>query len=166
MALQAQGEVDIPAPPEQVFAVLLDPVALAQVIPGCHALQLSGPNRYRAEVTVGVGLVKARYEAEIILSDIDAPHSLRLAGSGRSSLGTGAGDGLVTLQAIDGGTRLRYDYRAKVGGKVAMVGSRMLEGAARIIVAQLFESLGRQASGTSRPPVWWRRVLRLLGVRA
>jgi len=53
-----------------------------------------------------------------------------------------------------------------VGGKVAMVGSRMLEGAARIIVAQLFESLGRQASGTSRPPVWWRRVLRLLGVRA
>jgi 2-furoyl-CoA dehydrogenase large subunit len=89
-----------------------------------------------------------------------------LAGSGRSSLGTGAGDGLVTLQAIDGGTRLRYDYRAKVGGKVAMVGSRMLEGAARIIVAQLFESLGRQASGTSRPPVWWRRVLRLLGVRA
>lgn len=166
MALQAQGEVDIPAPPEQVFAVLLDPVALAQVIPGCHALQLSGPNRYRAEVTVGVGLVKARYEAEIILSDIDAPHSLRLSGSGRSSLGTGAGDGLVTLQAIDGGTRLRYDYRAKVGGKVAMVGSRMLEGAARIIVAQLFESLGRQASGTSRPPVWWRRVLRLLGVRA
>lgn len=166
LALQAQGEVDIPAPPEKVFAVLLDPVALARVIPGCHALQSSGPNRYRAEVTVGVGLVKARYEAEIMLSDIDAPHSLRLAGSGRSALGTGAGDGLVTLTATPGGTRLRYDYRAQVGGKVAMVGSRMLEGAARIIVGQLFESLGRQAGGTVARPSWWRRLLNLLGVRA
>jgi len=117
-------------------------------------------------VTVGVGLVKARYEAEIILSDIDAPRSLRLAGSGRSSLGTGAGTGLVTLQATATGTLLKYDYSAQVGGKVAMVGSRMLEGAARIIVAQLFESLGRQAGGEAVAPSWWRRVLRLLGVRA
>lgn len=166
LALQAQGEVDIPASPEKVFAVLLDPVALARVIPGCHALQSNGPNRYRAEVTVGVGLVKARYEADIMLSNIDAPHSLRLAGSGRSALGTGAGDGLVTLTATPTGTRLRYDYRAQVGGKVAMVGSRMLEGAARIIVAQLFESLGRQAGGSVVATSWWRRLLRLLGVRA
>jgi len=166
-ALQAQGEVHIAAAPEQVFAVLLDPAALARVIPGCHALEADGPNRYRAEVTVGVGLVKARYEARIVLSDIEPPRRLRLAGSGRSSLGTGAGDGLVTLEAVAGGTLLRYDYRAQVGGKVAMVGSRMLEGAARIIVAQLFESLGRQAAGDSAaPPSWWQRLLEKLGVRA
>lgn len=165
LALKAQGEVEIPAAPEKVFAVLLDPVALARVIPGCHSLQSIGPNRYRADVTVGVGLVKARYEAEIILSDIDAPHSLRLAGSGRSSLGTGAGGGLVMLQATPTGTRLSYDYSAQVGGKAAMVGSRMLEGAARIIVAQLFESLGRQAGGKTVEPNWWRRILRKLGVR-
>jgi 2-furoyl-CoA dehydrogenase large subunit len=166
-ALQAQGEVHITATPEQVFAVLLDPAALARVIPGCHGLEADGPNRYRAEVTVGVGLVKARYEARIHLSDIDAPRRLRLAGSGRSSLGTGAGNGLVTLEAVaGGGTLLRYDYRAQVGGKVAMVGSRMLEGAARIIVAQLFESLGRQAAGETASPSWWQRLLRKLGVRA
>lgn len=166
-ALQAQGEVRIAATPEQVFAVLLDPAALARVIPGCHALVADGPNRYRAEVTVGVGLVKARYEARIQLSDIEAPRRLRLAGSGQSSLGTGAGDGLVTLEAVAGGTLLRYDYRAQVGGKVAMVGSRMLEGAARIIVAQLFESLGRQAAGEdAAPPSWWQRLLKKLGVRA
>lgn len=166
LSLQAQGEVEIAAPPDKVFAVLLDPVALARVIPGCHALASTGPNRYRADVTVGVGLVKARYEAEIILSDINPPHSLRLAGAGHSSLGTGAGDGLVTLEATPTGTRLKYDYRAQVGGKVAMVGSRMLEGAARIIVAQLFESLGRQASGAPVATSWWRRLLQQLGVRA
>lgn len=147
LALQAAGTVDIDAPPERVFAVLLDPQALARVIPGCHALDADGPNRYRADVTVGIGLIKARYEARITLTDIDAPKSLRLAGEGFSSLGTGAGSGLVRLEPTGDGTRLHYDYRAQLGGKVAMVGSRMLEGAAKIIVAQLFESLGRQAAG-------------------
>ncbi|MBU1439912.1 MAG: molybdopterin-dependent oxidoreductase, partial [Gammaproteobacteria bacterium] len=160
LTLQAQGAVEIAATPEQVFAVLLDPVALARVIPGCHALVADGPNRYRADVTVGVGLVKARYAASIELSEINAPRRLRLAGTGHSSLGTGGGDGVVTLEATAAGTTLHYDYRAQVGGKVAMVGSRMLEGAARIIVAQLFESLGRQAAGgaVTQPP-WWRRLL-------
>ena len=159
--------MDIAAPPARVFEVLLDPVALARVIPGCHALQSDGPNRYRADVTVGVGLIKARYEARITLSDIDAPRSLRLAGVGSSSLGTGAGDGSVRLEETAGGTRLHYDYSAQVGGKVAMVGSRMLESAARLIVAQLFESLGRQASGgVAARASWWQRLLQRLGVRS
>ena len=166
LSLQARGEVEIAATPEQVFAVLLDPAALARVIPGCHALVADGPNRYRADVTVGVGLVKARYAARIELSEIDAPRRLRLAGTGRSSLGTGGGDGVVTLEETTSGTILRYDYRAQVGGKVAMVGGRMLEGAARIIVAQLFDSLGRQASGAMAPRPWWRRWLQRLGARA
>lgn len=167
LSLAAQGTVDIAAPPERVFEVLLDPAALARVIPGCHGLEADGPNRYRADVTVGVGLIKARYEARISLSDIDAPRSLRLAGVGSSSLGTGAGDGAVRLEATASGTRLHYDYRAQVGGKVAMVGSRMLEGAARVIVAQLFESLGRQAAGGSALPAsWWQRLLQRLGMCA
>lgn len=167
LALQARGHVDIAAAPEQVFAVLLDPVALARVIPGCHALESTGLHQYRADVTVGVGLVKARYAARITLSEIVAPLSLRLAGEGQSSLGTGAGSGLVRLEATATGTRLHYDYAAQVGGKVAAVGSRMLEGAARIVLAQLFESLGRQAMGgdaaVPRAPSLWQRVLRWLG---
>ena len=153
LSLAAQGTVEIAAAPERVFAVLLDPVALARVIPGCHALQPEGENRYRADVSVGVGLIRARYEARVELSELDPPHRLRLAGRGVSPLGTAAGDGVVRLEASATGTRLHYDYRAQVGGKVAMVGSRMLEGAARVIVAQLFESLGRQAAGgTPAPP--------------
>ena len=163
LALQAAGSIDIAAPPEKVFAVLLDPHALARVIPGCHALEALAPNQYRADVTVGVGLVKARYAARIELSEIDAPRSVRLSGSGQSSLGAGAGDGVVRLEATATGTLLTYDYRAQVSGKVAMVGSRMLEGAARIIVAQLFEALGRQAAGAPAL-TWWQRLLRRLGL--
>ncbi|MFM0063713.1 xanthine dehydrogenase family protein molybdopterin-binding subunit [Paraburkholderia aspalathi] len=146
-ALTAQGSVDLPASPEAIFAVLLDPAALARVIPGCHALEAEGTNQYRADVTVGVGMIKARFEAKIGLSEIDAPHRLRLAGAGMSSLGSARGSGLVELTPIESGTRLSYDYEAQVSGKVAAVGGRMLEGAAKVVLRQLFESLGRQAAG-------------------
>ncbi len=164
LSLRANGSVAIAAPPERVFAVLLDPAELARVIPGCHELIAVARNSYRADVTVGVGLVKARYAAQITIDRIDAPRSLRLAGSGTSALGSASGVGTVWLEPADSGTRLRYDYEAQVGGRVAAVGSRMLEGAARIVLAQLFEALGRQAAGT-RPPSWWQRLLALLGVR-
>ena len=167
-SLAAQGEVRLPAPPEAVFRVLLDPVALAKVIPGCNALEQVGENRYRADVTVGVGMIKARYAAEVALSELDPPRSLRLAGSGLSAVGSASGSGLVTLEPDGNGTLLRYDYAADVSGKVAAVGSRMLEGAARIVLNQLFEQLGREAGGegaaVARPGLW-KRLLALFGVK-
>jgi 2-furoyl-CoA dehydrogenase large subunit len=163
VALRARGQVEIAASPERVFAVLLDPVALARVIPGCHALERDGPDRYRADVTIGIGLVKARYAARIAMSDIDPPRSLRLAGNGSATLGTGSGDGHLRLEPTAGGTLLHYDYEARVSGKVAAVGSRMLEGATRVLLAQLFEALGRQAAGAPQL-TFWQRLLRALGL--
>jgi 2-furoyl-CoA dehydrogenase large subunit len=176
-ALAARGEVVLGAPPDAVFRVLLDPAALAKVIPGCNALEPAGENRYRADVTVGVGMIKARYSAEVALSELDPPRSLRLAGSGLSSVGSARGSGLVTLEPLSatdaGGTLLRYDYSAEVSGKVAAVGSRMLEGAAKIVLNQLFEQLGREAGGggggaaeavPARKRGLWQRLLALFGV--
>ncbi|MBB5469582.1 2-furoyl-CoA dehydrogenase large subunit [Paraburkholderia sp. CI2] len=160
-ALTARGTVDLPATPEAVFGVLLDPKALAKVIPGCHALDETAPNQYRADVTVGVGMIKARFEARIGLSEIDAPHRLRLAGAGISPLGSARGNGLVELTPQGTGTRLTYDYEAQVSGKVAAVGGRMLEGAAKVVLKQLFESLGRQAAGqpVEQRKSWIARIL-------
>lgn len=162
-ALAASGSVDIAASPEAVFRILLDPKALARVIPGCHALELVAPNHYRADVSVGVGMVKARYAAQIELSELDPPHSLRLSGKGLSALGAASGTGMVTLEPAAIGTRLSYDYQADVSGKIASVGGRMLQGAARIIVAQLFVQLGREASGGPAQG-WWGRLMCWLGV--
>ncbi|GAB7542557.1 xanthine dehydrogenase family protein molybdopterin-binding subunit [Cupriavidus sp. 8B] len=165
-ALTARGSVDLDATPEAIFAVLLDPQALAKVVPGCHALERTAENHYRADVTVGVGMIKARFEAEIALSDLDPPRRLRLAGAGMSSLGSARGAGLVELVPHGSGTRLSYDYEAEVSGKVAAVGGRMLEGAAKVVLRQLFESLGRQAAGKPvRPQGWLARLLARLGVR-
>jgi 2-furoyl-CoA dehydrogenase large subunit len=175
-ALAARGEVVLDAPPQAVFDVLLDPVALAKVIPGCNALEPAGENRYRAEVTVGVGMIKARYQAEVELSELDPPRSLRLAGAGLSSVGSARGSGLVTLEPQGTGTLLRYDYSAEVSGKVAAVGSRMLEGAAKIVLSQLFEQLGKTASAgahvsapastPARKPGLWQRLLALIGKKS
>ena len=165
-ALAMSGSVELPATPAQVYAVLLDPDALVKVIPGCHALEQVGPNHYRADVTIGIGLVKARYAAEIRLADLDPPHALSLGGKGVSSLGSAEGAGQIRLEASGSGTRLSYDYSAAVSGKVAAVGGRMLEGAAKIVLRQLFEQLGRQAGGTGAAPPrsWWQRLLHALGV--
>jgi 2-furoyl-CoA dehydrogenase large subunit len=177
-ALAARGEVVLDAPPQAVFDVLLDPAALAKVIPGCNALEPAGQNRYRAEVTVGVGMIKARYQAEVELSELDPPRSLRLAGAGLSSVGSARGSGLVSLEPQGAGTLLRYDYSAEVSGKVAAVGSRMLEGAAKIVLNQLFEQLGKTASGAAPAPAHapasapahapglLRRLLALFGVKS
>jgi len=146
-ALTAVGTIELDASPAAVFAVFLDPAALAKVVPGCHALERTAENHYRADVTIGIGMIKARYAAEIVLSELEPPHRLRLTGTGLSSLGTASGSGMVELEAHGNGTRLSYDYEAEVSGKVAAVGSRMLEGAARMVLQQLFESLGRQATG-------------------
>ena len=102
-----------------------------------------------------VGVLKALEEQGI---HVDA-----IAGT---SMGAAKGSGLVTLEPRDGGTLLRYDYEAEVSGKVAAVGGRMLEGAAKIVLRQLFEQLGRQAGGKGATPSgsWWERLLARLGV--
>ncbi|AHG65504.1 xanthine dehydrogenase family protein molybdopterin-binding subunit [Advenella mimigardefordensis] len=166
-ALTASGSTQIPATPEKVFDVLMDPQALAQVIPGCRELQQIGQNQYRADVTISIGMIKARYEATISLSNIDRPNSLHLQGTGVSSLGGATGGGDIVLQANEQGTLMKYQYEAEVQGKVAAVGGRMLEGAARMVLGQLFEQLGKQASGqgvVGGSDSVWRRILRFLRI--
>ncbi len=164
-ALSASDSVELPAPPETVFARMLEPETLAAIIPGCHDLQAVGENAYRADVTVGVGMIRARYEASVTLSDLDPPHALRLSGVGKSAMGTAEGSARVRLTALDnGGTRLDYDYEAAIGGKFASVGGRMLQGAARVIVGQIFSRLAAELDGGSAPSPWRRVVDTIAGL--
>lgn len=160
--LSMVGTIDLAAPPQAIFDVLLDPARLGKVIPGCHALEPVGENRFRADVTLGIGVVKVRYSAQVELAQVDPPRSLCLRGRGCGALGTAEGDGRVALEPRGDGTRLRYEYRVAVGGKLAAVGGRMIEGSARIVLARMFKQLDREAAPA--PDSFWKRVLaRLLG---
>lgn len=168
--IRATGTVDLAAAPDAVYHAMLDPGVLARIIPGCHALEQNGDNAYRADVTIGVGIIKARFEARVSLTDLDPPYGLRLNGAGTSAVGTAEGGAAVTLTPLEnGGTRLAYDYQAAVTGKIASVGARMLQGASRVVVDQIFARLRQEVDGATPgtdAPRWQRlkvRLTRLLG---
>jgi 2-furoyl-CoA dehydrogenase large subunit len=147
------------APAERVWAMLLDPETLQAVIPGCHNVEKISDTHFRADVTIGIGPVKGRYRANVKLSDLDPPHAVTLGGSAEGALGFGGGEGRITLVPTgNGGTTIRYVYEAAIGGKVASIGGRLLDGAARVIIGQFFASLARKAGGgasdKSRPSLF------------
>jgi 2-furoyl-CoA dehydrogenase large subunit len=146
-AIEGQGQALVPAPPEKVWATLLDPDSLATVIPGCRELEKVAENSYRASVDMGVGPVRGRFAANVKLSDLKPPRSARLSGDLSGPLGASRGSGMVTLEAAEGGTAVRYDYTVHLTGKVAAVGGRMLDGAARLLIGQFFKALVKQAAG-------------------
>jgi len=159
--LVGEGTVELAAPPAQVWALLLDPKTLASIVPGCERLDLVGPDRFVAAVTIGVAAIKGSYQAEIAIADKREPASMRMIGKAAGALGHGAGEGRVRLEpTATGGTRLSYSYSANVGGKVAAVGQRMLGTVARVLIAQFFKGLERriEPEATAEKRSMWRRL--------
>ncbi|WP_298261236.1 molybdopterin cofactor-binding domain-containing protein [Bradyrhizobium sp.] len=165
--LRGEGEAVVKANAQQVWDMLLDPNTLAAVIPGCHGVEKISGTHFRADVTLGIGPVKGRYRAEVKLSDLDPPKAVTLTGSAEGGLGFGNGEGRITLGPTpDGGTTIHYTYEAGIGGKVASIGGRLLDGATRVIIGQFFVSLARQAGGgepASGGLSWFARLRRWFG---
>ena len=162
-ALFGEGQAEVDATPERLWAMLLDPDLLARIVPGAHGVERVSNTAFRAEVSLGIGPVRGRYRAEIALSDLDEPRSATLSGSVDGALGFGRGAGRLQLEAVGPNrTVLRYEYEAAVGGKVASVGGRLLDGAARVVIGQFFEALAAQAGGKRRGGLlaWLKRLLR------
>ena len=148
--LSGEGIAKVAVTPEHVWAMLLDPTTLEAVIPGCHGVRKVSETQFRSDVTIGVGPVKGRYRATITLSDFDRPNGVTLGGTAEGALGFGSGKGRITLAPeADGGTLLHYRYEAEIGGKVASIGGRLLDGAARVIIRQFFAELARKAGGNN-----------------
>jgi 2-furoyl-CoA dehydrogenase large subunit len=151
--LRGEGEALVAAEAQHIFDMLLDPDTLAVVIPGCHGVEKISDAHFRADVTLGIGPVKGRYRAEVKLSDLDPPRAVTLAGHAEGALGFGHGEGRITLRPVaGGGATIHYIYEAAIGGKVASIGGRLLDGAARVIIGQFFAALARRAGGNASVP--------------
>ena len=162
-ALTGSGEVILSAPVDEVWRRLIDPNELAAIVPGCQSLKQDGPDRYSAQVIIGVAGIRGTYDAHIEMRDKQEPNSVRLVGKASGALGFGAGSGLVTLRAEpDGRTRLQYQYEADVGGKLAAVGQRMLGTVTRYVIGQFFSTLERRIA-PQRATGWRGWLARLSG---
>ncbi len=140
------GEYRIPAPRERVWAALNDPEVLKQSIPGCETLAATGEHAFAATVVAKVGPVKAKFNGAVTLGNINPPESYTISGEGKGgAAGFAKGGADVRLaEDGDGGTILTYTAKADVGGKLAQLGSRLIDGTAKRMADEFFENF-RQA---------------------
>lgn len=129
-------------PREAVWAALMDADVLRRCVPGCQSLEETAPNEYAGKVALAIGPVKASFDTALKLTDLDAPASYKLTGSGQGgAVGFGEGFAAVSLQDESGEeTVLRYTAGFQVGGRLAQLGSRLVLGTTRKLVDEFFEN--------------------------
>jgi carbon monoxide dehydrogenase subunit G len=146
-----QGEYKIAAPREQVWAALNDPEVLQACIPGCEELTKQSDTRIEAKITAQLGPIRSKFATLITLSELNPPEGYTLSGEGKGVAGFGRGSAKVALSVAEGGTLLRYDASLSVGGKLAQVGSRLVETATRSYADQFFERFAERLN-LGQPP--------------
>ena len=139
------NSITIAAPRTRVWDALNDPATLKRCIAGCESIEATGDNAYKVAMTVAIGPVKAKFKGDLMLEDIDAPNAYTIRFSGQGGVaGFGKGSARVTLSAADEGTRLDYTVDAQVGGKIAQVGSRLIDGASKKMADDFFRAFRRE----------------------
>ncbi len=167
--MEMTGEQLIPVPQAEVWRGLNDPEVLKACIAGCETIEKISDNEYRVVMVAAVGPVKAKFNGKLLLSDLNPPNSYSLSfeGSGGAA-GFGKGGAQVALKPEGAGTRLTYSAKASVGGKLAQVGSRLIDGVARKMADDFFTAFNEKLAPTARPaeagaaakgkrihPAWW-----------
>ena len=148
MAMTMTGEVQLPASRDTVWMKLNDPEVLKSCIPGCEQLDRNAENEFQAVASVKVGPVKARWKGKVRLSDLDPPNSYRISGEGEGGVaGFAKGQAKVSLADKDGGTLLTYNVEAQIGGKLAQLGQRLINGTAKKLADEFFANFAKAVQG-------------------
>ncbi|MGR3502034.1 CoxG family protein [Pseudaestuariivita sp.] len=146
--MEMSGSKVIAADRDTVWAALLDPEVLKACVPGCTEMSGNADDGFEATVVQKVGPVKATFKGNVTLEDRTPPESLRLTGAGKGgAAGFAKGGADVRLTDVPEGTQLDYDVEAKVGGKLAQLGSRIIDGFARKMADQFFENFQAAVEG-------------------
>ena len=141
------GEQLIAAPQQATWEALNDPDVLKACVPGCESITLVNPNEYQVLMTARVGPVSAKFRGRLSLSDIKPPHSYSLAFEGQGgAAGFAKGGAQVRLSPEKDQTRLAYDVKANVGGKLAQIGSRLVDAAAKKVADEFFNNFNKRMS--------------------
>ncbi len=135
----------LPVAPERAYQILQDPTVLAQAMPGCESLEKIGPDEYRMKMKVILAALSGAFEGRVRITDQVPPLSFRLIVEGSGRIGFLKGDGLLKLAARDGNTEVSYEGDAQVGGTMAAVGQRLIDGTAKMMIKKFFDKLAALA---------------------
>lgn len=148
--MEMSGEHRIPVPREKVWAALNDPQILKESIPGCQELEKVSDTEMKAKVLAKVGPVKATFNGDVTLSNINEPASYTISGEGKGgAAGFAKGGADVALDEDGDGTILRYSAKAQVGGKLAQLGNRLIDATAKQMADQFFKAFVEHVSKES-----------------
>lgn len=148
MAMTMTGEALLPAPRQDVWAKLNDPDTLKACIPGCEELEKLSDTEFRATVKTKIGPVSARFKGRVNLTDLDPPNGYKIAGEGEGGVaGFAKGGADIKLTEAEGGTLLSYNVEAQIGGKLAQLGQRLVNGAAKKVADEFFANFAKVFSG-------------------
>ncbi|WP_020174910.1 SRPBCC family protein [Methyloferula stellata] len=150
--MDMNGEQRIEARREAVWAALNDPEVLKQCIPGCESIVKTSDTEMEAASTLKVGPIKASFKGKVTLSEIDPPNGYRISGEGAGGMaGHAKGGAKVTLEADGDATILHYEVKAEVGGKLAQLGSRLIDVTAKKLAGEFFEKFGKVVAPEPEP---------------
>ena len=146
--MEMTGEQLVPLSQADTWKALNDPAVLKDCIPGCESITRTGDNQYDVTLTAKVGPVSAKFKGAMTVADADPPRSYRLVFEGQGGVaGFAKGEATVSLAPEGKDTRLSYTAKAAVGGKLAQVGARLIDGVAKQLAGKFFEAFNKRASG-------------------
>ncbi len=152
MAMTMTGEVSLPADRPRVWALLNDPEVLKACIPGCESLEKTGENGFAAVVKTRIGPVSTTFRGKVELSDLVPLVGYTIKGEGEGGVaGFAKGGAKVSLADAPGGTQLHYDVEANVGGKIAQLGARLIDGVAKNMADKFFTNFAAIAAASAAP---------------
>jgi len=148
--MKIEGTQEFHAPRERVYAALTDPQVLQRCIPGCESLEKTGDDSYAVTIKAGIGAIKGIFKGNVRLEDMRAPEHYRIVVDGKGGPGFVKGSGDFDLEDTGGATLIRYTGEMQVGGAIAGIGQRMIEGAAKMMASRFFKALETEAKDSQQ----------------
>jgi len=143
--MKVTGTYAIPIPQDRAYALLLDPTVLARCMPGCEGLDKTGDDEYAMRMKMLLGSMSGLFDGKVKISDANPPVSYRLTVEGKGKIGFMKGEGVLTLSPTENKTAVQYDGEVQVGGTIAAVGQRLIDGTSKMLIKRFFEKLGKEA---------------------
>jgi uncharacterized protein len=143
--VKLSGSYVLAVAPERAYQILQDPAILAEAIPGCERLEKIGPDQYRMKMKVLLAALSGEFDGQVRITEQSPPTGFRLIVEGAGRIGFLKGEGLLKLSPLDGATEVSYEGDAEVGGTMAAVGQRLIDGTAKMMIKRFFDKLAALA---------------------